>query len=169
MKSGVLEKVTARIAAGTPIRSFTKPGQGGYLLRYDTFNRYRRENPDFDCFVIAATKDNNSKGQLRRWTRIRNNAVREQSNDYYKIRSMLPAGFPGKDDVVSAIFEDLLTGALRRDDVRLRMQSYITAHNRMFPTKYAKFGDSPLLSLDEVLFDDGTATRGDGVSRGLWD
>jgi len=47
MKSGVLEKVTARIAAGTPIRSFTKPGQGGYLLRYDTFNRYRRENPDF--------------------------------------------------------------------------------------------------------------------------
>jgi len=82
---------------------------------------------------------------------------------------MLPAGFPGKDDVVSAIFEDLLTGALRRDDVMLRMQSYITAHNRMFPTKYAKFGDSPLLSLDEVLFDDGTATRGDGVSRGLWD
>ena len=82
---------------------------------------------------------------------------------------MMPAAFPDKDDVVSAIFEDLLTGALRRDDVRLRMQSYITAHNRMFPTKYAKFGDSPLLSLDEVLFDDGTATRGDGVSRGLWD
>jgi len=39
----------------------------------------------------------------------------------------------------------------------------------MFPTKYAKFGDSPLVLLDEVLFDDGTATRGDRVSRGLWD
>jgi hypothetical protein len=39
----------------------------------------------------------------------------------------------------------------------------------MYPTKYRKFGGSPLVSLDEVLFDDGTATRGDTVSRGLWD
>jgi len=30
-------------------------------------------------------------------------------------------------------------------------------------------GDSPLVSLDEVLFDDQRTTRGDGVSRGLWD
>jgi hypothetical protein len=63
---------------------------------------------------------------------------------------------------------DLLTGALKRDDVRSRVQTYVAAHNRMFPTKYAKFGDSRLLSLDEVLFDDGSA-RGDNVSRGLWD
>jgi hypothetical protein len=39
----------------------------------------------------------------------------------------------------------------------------------MFPTKFAKFGDSPLVSLDEVMFDDGSTTRGDNVSRGLWD
>jgi hypothetical protein len=38
----------------------------------------------------------------------------------------------------------------------------------MFPTKFAKFGDSQLVSLDEVMFDGGTATRGDTVSRGLW-
>ena len=82
---------------------------------------------------------------------------------------MLPASFPDKDDVVSAIFEDLLTGALKREQVRGRIQSYIMAHNRMYPTKFAKFGDSPLVSLDEVLFDDGTATRADTVSRGLWD
>jgi hypothetical protein len=51
----------------------------------------------------------------------------------------------------------------------VRVQSYITQHNRMFPTKYAKFGNSPLVSLDEVMFEDGTTTRGDTVSRGLWD
>lgn len=82
---------------------------------------------------------------------------------------MLPASFPDKDDVVSAIFEDLLTGALKREDVKTRVQSYVAAHNKMFPTKYAKFGDSLLVSLDEALFDDGGGTRGDNVSRSLWE
>ena len=99
----------------------------------------------------------------------RNVRVREQNNDYYKILALLPTNFPDKDDVVSAIFEDLLTGTLRREDVRGRVRAYVTAHNRMYPTKYAKFGNSPLVSLDEVLFDDGTTTRGDTVSRGLWE
>jgi hypothetical protein len=82
---------------------------------------------------------------------------------------MIPANFPDRDDIVSRIFEDLLSGSIRREDVRSRVKSYITEHNRMFPTKYAKFGDAMLVSLDERLFDDGTATRGDTVSRGLWD
>jgi hypothetical protein len=81
---------------------------------------------------------------------------------------MLPANFPDKDDVIGAIFEDMLTGSLKRENVRARVQAYIAAHNRMFPTKFAKFGDSQLVSLDEVMFDGGTATRGDTVSRGLW-
>ena len=82
---------------------------------------------------------------------------------------MLPASYPGKDDVVSVIFEDLLTGRLKRDEVKARVQTYIAAHNRMFPTKFARFGDSLLVSLDEVMFEDGSTTRGDTVSRGLWD
>jgi hypothetical protein len=49
------------------------------------------------------------------------------------------------------------------------IRDYVSAQDRMFPTKFAKFGDSPLVSLDEVLFDSGTATRGETVSRGLWD
>jgi hypothetical protein len=53
--------------------------------------------------------------------------------------------------------------------VAARVQTYVAAHNRLFPTKFAKFGDSALLSLDEVMFDDRTATRGDKVSGGLWD
>jgi hypothetical protein len=82
---------------------------------------------------------------------------------------MIPANFPDKDNVVSAIFEDLLTGALKRENVRGRVQAYIAEYNRMFPTKYAKFGNSPMVSLDEVMFEDGSATRGDTVSCGLWD
>lgn len=35
--------------------------------------------------------------------------------------------------------------------------------------KYARFGNSPLLSQDEALFDDGSGTRGDNVTRSLWD
>jgi hypothetical protein len=165
IKTEVLEKVTTRLIAGSSIGGFTKPGRG-YLVRFSTLARYRRENPKFDRFVVDASKDNNSKGQKLRWQRIHNSAA---NNDYYKIRAMLPANFPGRDDVVSDIFEAILNGSLRREDIRARVKHYVTAHNRMFPTNYAKFGDRPLLSLDEVLYDDGTATRGDKVSRGLWD
>jgi hypothetical protein len=169
MRAEVLEKVTARILAGSSLNSFTKSRSGVYLVKFSTLARHRRENPAFDRFVLDATKDNNSKGQIRRWRRIKNDAVRDQNNDYYKIRAMLPANFPGTDDVVSDIFEDLLTGALKRDDVRSRVRTYVAAHNRMFPTNYAKFGDRPLVSLDEVPFEDGPMTRGDTVTRGLWD
>jgi hypothetical protein len=41
--------------------------------------------------------------------------------------------------------------------------------DRQHPTKYAKFGDARLVSLDEVMFEDGSTTRGDNVSHGLWD
>jgi hypothetical protein len=163
MKAEVLEKVTARIIAGSSLSSFTKAGKGGYLVRYDTLARHRRENPDFDHFVIDATKDNKSKGQQRRWRRIRNDAVRDQNNDYYRIRAMLPASFPDKDDVVSDIFESLLNGSLQREDVSARVKHYVTAHNRMFPTKFA------MRSLEARLFDNGMMTSGDTISRGLWD
>jgi hypothetical protein len=49
------------------------------------------------------------------------------------------------------------------------VKQFITDHNRIFPTNFAKFGDARLVSLDELMFEDGSATRGDTVSRGLWD
>ncbi|UWU77849.1 hypothetical protein N2603_05095 [Bradyrhizobium huanghuaihaiense] len=139
------------------------------LVRSNVFHHYRELNPDFDQLVRDSIGANKGRGQRIRWTLVRTSSIRDQNNDYYKIRAMLPDSFPGKDDVVSAIFEDLLTGALKREDVRARVKSYVAAHNRMFPTNYAKFGDSPLVSLDEVLNDDGSGTRGDNVTRGLWE
>jgi len=133
----------------------------------------RRLDPELNSFIAEAVANNGSRGQQLRYAKARarsqSAARREEANDYYKILAMLPANFPDRDDVVSRIFEGLLDGSLRREDVRSRVKFYIAEHNRMFPTKFAKFGDSPLLSLDEVMFEDGAATRGDSVSRGLWD
>jgi hypothetical protein len=56
--------------------------------------------------------DHNSKRQLRRWrSPVHTASMRDQSNDYHKIRAMLPANFPDKDDVISDIFEALLNGS----------------------------------------------------------
>jgi hypothetical protein len=94
MKADVVEKVTARVAAGSSIGRLTKPGRE-YLVRFSTLARYRRENPEFDRLIIEGSK-----------------------------------------------------------------ASYISAQ---------KFGDARLVSLDEVMFEDGSATIGDNVSRTLWD
>jgi hypothetical protein len=99
--------------------------------------------------------------------REKNAVKREQANDYFKIRAMLPAGFPDKDDVVSNIFEALLNGSLRREDVRARVGQFIAAHNRD-ARKYC-VGKYGLRSLDAPIFADGATTRGDTITRGLWD
>ena len=82
---------------------------------------------------------------------------------------MIPASNPHRDDIVARIFEDLLGGSLERKDVPDRVKVYIAELNKMYPTQYRKFGDGLLVSLDEVMFEDGSTTRGDNVSRGLWD
>ena len=63
----------------------------------------------------------------------------------------------------------LLNGSLEREEIPGRVKVYIAELNKLYPTQYRKFGDSLLVSLDEVLFEDGSTTRGDTVSRGLWD
>jgi hypothetical protein len=169
MKAEILEKVTSRINAGSSIGGFTKTGTG-YLVRFSTLARYRRENPDFDRFVLDASKDNNSKGQKLHWQRARNAAVRDQNNDYFKIRAMLPANYPDKDAVISFIIEDILTGALRREDVPARLKSYMAAEWQFVSTiKFPKFGPHKLRSLDAQLFEDGDSTFGDTATRTLWD
>jgi hypothetical protein len=139
------------------------------LIDTEGAKRYRIENPDFDRFVMAAMSDSLIVGQRLRHQRKANAAKREETNDYFRIRALVPAENPHRDDIVSRIFEDLLSGSLKREDIGVRIKVYVTELNRLYPTKYAKFGNSPLLSLDEVSFDDGSTTKGDNVSRALWD
>jgi hypothetical protein len=177
MSVGVAQKVKGALEAGASLSQITsgkligggKKDRSFVITSFKIIKRYRRENPDFDRFVVGAIADSNSVGQKMRRQRKQNETKREEINDYHRIRAMLPAGFPDKDDVVSAIFEDLLAGCLKRDEIRARVSHYVAAHNRMFPTNFAKFGDRPLVSLDEAMFDDGATTRGDTVSRSLWD
>jgi hypothetical protein len=82
---------------------------------------------------------------------------------------MLPDSFPDKKDVLQSIFLALIEGQLDRSQVRKHLRQFVSGYRRQHPTKFAKFGNSLLVSLDEVLFDGGTTTRCDTVSRGLWD
>jgi hypothetical protein len=163
------EKVRALLKRNAPISSFTTGASGNYLMSHVTFNKFRREDSEIDSLASRVIASARHAAQHRRWSRVRNHTIREQNNDHYKIRDMIPENNPHRGDIVARIFEDLLSGSLNRDAVRSRANLYIAEFNRMFPTKYAKFGGSQLVSLDEVLFVDGSTTRGDTVSRGLWD
>lgn len=138
-------------------------------MSHVTFTRFRQEDREIDSLARRVIEKAHTNAQQRRLVQVRNRAVRAENNDYYTIRAMLPPNFPGRDDVVSNIFEAMLDGSLLREDVKARVQTYIAAHNRMFPIKHRKFGNAGQVSLDEVLFEDGSTTRGDTVSRGLWD
>jgi hypothetical protein len=171
-----VDQVTAALNAGKTLSLICQGRIGAEygqprIVSFRKLRLYRRLNPAFDRFVISATANNNSKAQLRRWRPLeeRTRIIRDQNNDYRKILAMLPANFPDKDDVISDIFEALSNGSLQRTDVGARVKHYVTAHYRMFPTNFAKFGDARLVSLDEVLFEGGTMTRGDNVSQSLWD
>jgi hypothetical protein len=167
MRPEVAKQVEALLRKGMPISTFTKAGTKTYLVQHKTFTRFRLENPHVDQLFMTNVKVANSRGQRLR--RLRNEGIREQNNDYYKIREMIPESNPHRGDIVARIFEDMLSGKLDRENVRTRVKEYVVEYNRMFPTNFAKFGDSKLVSLDEVLFDDGTMTRGDTVTWGLWD
>jgi hypothetical protein len=53
--------------------------------------------------------------------------------------------------------------------VKSRVREYVASHNREFSAAYPKFGGKLLYSLDAPIFEDGTTTKGDTISRGLWD
>jgi hypothetical protein len=167
MKPEILEKVRAGIIAGSSLSSFTKPG-ATYMVRFDTLARYRRENPDFDRLVSESICNRMAYGPMQV---VAPGTFRYEwnPNDVRLIPSMLPDNFPGKDDVIQSIFLALVEGRLDRSQVQQHLRRFMREYNRQHPTKYAKFGNARLVSLDEVLFDDGSTTRGDTVSRGLWD
>jgi hypothetical protein len=133
----------------------------------------RRLDPEFDRFVSETVANNNSRGQKIRYAKTRARAQtaarRGEINDYQTILAMLPAYLPSRDDIAQDIFVALLDKSLRREDVASRVKMFIANHDRLFPTKFRKFGDSLLVSLDEQLFDDGATTRGDNITARLWD
>jgi hypothetical protein len=90
----VLAKVTLALKSGLTVAAITKSGRPTRLVKHNALARYRRENPEFDRFVLDHSKDSIRRGQLLWRQRLRNEATRQERNDYHRIRSMLPVGFP---------------------------------------------------------------------------
>jgi len=166
------------VAAGATISQLAHgrlPGgkKTKYLAPYKNIKVTRTIDPEFDAFLSSRLPVNSQSGRSRsiviRQTRAQTSVARQEQNDYHAIRSLISESNPHRDDIVARIFEDLLDGKLEREEVPARVKVYIAELNKLYPTKYAKFGNSLLVSLDEMMFDDGSTTRGDTVSRGLWD
>ena len=74
----------------------------------------------------------------------------------------MPATLPIREEVISAMCLALCEGRLLAKDIRGRVGEFVRAQWRQF----SKFGP---LSLDAPVFEDGSATLGDTITRGLWD
>jgi hypothetical protein len=171
-----VQKVTAALNAGKTISQICwgKVGEqkvGGQILPFRNLKRYRELNPDFNKFVISATTNSKSKGQQRRFhpERARVKIIRSETNDFHKIVNMVPVHLPPdvRDDIAQSILVALLEGALQRDHVKVRVQQFVTAHNRE-ANKHGT-GKYGLRSIDAAAFVDSSTTFGDTISRGLWD
>ena len=140
------------------------------ILTFRKLRLHRELNPEFNRFVVSAMADHNSKGQLRRFNpdRARANIRRSETNDFHKIVNMVPVYLPPdvRDDIAQSILVALLEGALQRDQVKVRVQQFVTAHNRE-ANKHGT-GKYGLRSIDAAAFVDSSTTFGDTISRGLW-
>jgi hypothetical protein len=170
-KPDVIKKVRALLLEKNSISSFTKGGRPGFLLSHRNLTHLRRARPEFDLLITETIKGSNFRAQAQRYAHQKfiNGGPAVQSRYYREIVSMVPRFLRDHDDIVSNIFKALLDGSLRHDQIKARISLFVTEQNRIFPTKFAKFGNSPLVSLDEVLFEDGSTTRGDTVFQSLWD
>jgi hypothetical protein len=133
------------------------------------FYQQRRLDPEFNRFVLDAIEKRIGASNPVLAVAAGTYKYQWDPGDPELIRSMLPEYFPDKDVVVNEVIVSLLEGRLDRSQIGEKLRLYIKAHYRAFPTNFAKFGNSRLVSLDEVLFEDGSTTRGDTVWRGLWD
>jgi hypothetical protein len=184
-----VRRVTEAVKAGFTVGEITRgTATQKMIVNFAKLRRHRVEHPEFDRFVIENARGAGSRVGLLKCRIVPANAHFDfkiptiikparkeippflyQDGDLDWIGSLIPRGFPQRDDVIHNIFMDLCARAISRDEVPGRIKALKTDQERLFPMKYRKFGDSALVSLDEVLFEDGSTTRGDTVSRGLWD
>jgi hypothetical protein len=120
------------------------------ITTYKIIQRHRRENPDFNESVNAAL------GRAPPLAAVGTYRYHWNPSDLDTIPALLRDGFPGKGDVVQSIFVALIEGRIDRSQLDRYFRRFVTEYHRQHPTKYAKFGDSQLLSLDEVMFEDGS-------------
>lgn len=177
LKPGQIERASAALRNGATINQIIHgrpPGGKHYdrkliLIHPSVFYRYRRANPEFNQFVLDTIE---ARVCLRSPVSVVAPGTFKYEwdpADAHVIPAMIPEGFPGKNDVVQSIFVELIEGRLDRGQLKQHIRWFLKDYNRQHPGKFAKFGSGLLVSLDEAMFDDGGGTRGDYLSRGLWD
>lgn len=191
MKPDQVRRVKAAVLAGLNITEITKGiGQQKGIVNFATLKRYRVDHPEFDRFIIENARDLLSRARLTKFLIVPTNAgfsysapnfqkpVRKevppflfQDGDLEWVSSLIPRGLPSfvRDEIVQNAFAKLCERAVSRDEVPATVKRLVKDQAKLFPTMFRKFGDSPLVSLDELVFEDGSTTRGDMVTHGLWD
>jgi hypothetical protein len=135
----------------------------------------RANDSAFDLFISEHTANSTGRGQQIRWQKFRARLTRESAErdarDYFEIAAIIPRWVKEQDkfDIVNDVMMDFHVGKITRDQLRQSVLFHTGEENKLFATKFNKFGNAKLLSLDEVIFEDGSTTIGDTVSRGLWD
>jgi hypothetical protein len=175
----IIGKVMVRLLLKRPISSFTRHGEPDYILKHKHFTALRKAFPEIDRIVRENMKDANSRAQKERHRTDESEhtaapakkakAAKGVELTYEAIDGAVPAHLPP--DMRCELINDIWIAAkdgLITSETLEYTKKFVTSHNKMFPTKYAKFGNAPLVSLDATLYEDGTTTRGDMVSEGLW-
>lgn len=189
-----LAGVRNAVLAGKTINEFTKGP--GFVCTFATLKQYRLAHPEFDRFIIDHSPNLYSQGGIIRAGLVKENVglfflkaravVRVtrpdvappedippyvyQEGDHEWVSSLVPRAIPRhkREDVIQSAFEALLSLRVSRAGLPAMIKKLITAENRLHPT-LAFGGIGTPFSLDAAIFDDGPATLGDRISRGLWD
>ena len=181
----IIGKVMVQLLLKKSINSFTTGGDPGFILKHSNFAALRRAFPEIDRLARDVIKGATSRAQKARHqvdeTEVmfppaktsRKPQTKPASSvelTFETINAAVPANLPPemRNDVINDVWVAAKVGEIAVEDLSACVKRFITSYNKMFPTKYAKFGNAPLVSLDATIFDDGNMTRGDTVSEGLW-
>lgn len=161
-----IERIKLLLSQGVAlgdIQGSRKRSRNFYTAPENVVTRHRKNDAEFNAFVLDKLQGANSRGQRRRYDRVRNVRRREEANDYQRISSMVPGYLPHRDDVIQSIFRALLDGSLRREDVGARVKTFITMEN--------KFTNNPWrdLSLDAPVAPGSTMTFVETIVENRWD
>jgi len=144
----------SNITCGVPVGGGAKDYSKAIVSSSILMGQYKRD-PEFACFMKLAIGANAGRARKIRYTRVHTATVRDDNNDYYKIRDMIPVGNPNRDDIVARIFEDLLGGTLKREDVPARVKAYIAETEQALSDQLRQVRQQPV----------GIAGRGDVRGR----
>ncbi len=116
----------------------------------------RRSGADIDC--SAQHQENHYLAQAIESDLLATSAI------FTQIRDAVPKSLPGeiREEAIARMALAWTEGNLRPRDIPARVDEFIRKHFRAF----SKYGP---MSLDAKLFDDGTVTLGDTITRGFWD